>query len=94
MVDDSDWRLQGQERYLHGVTLVRRRYRAYAENPSWDHDHCVFCQAKFMVEDHPDVLHEGYATIDDYWWICVTCFEDFKQRFSWILVRGDDSKDA
>lgn len=94
MVDDSDWRLRGQERYLQGVTLVRRRYRAYAKNPSWGHDHCAFCWAKFMVEDCADVVHEGYATTDDYWWICQICFDDFKQRFSWSLAESDDPRDA
>lgn len=58
MADTSDWRLQGQERYLKGVALALRKYQRFAPNPSWDHDHCEFCGAKFMVEDLPDVLHE------------------------------------
>ena len=80
-----DWRLQGQEKYLHGVTLTRRAYRQYASNQSWDHDHCEFCGAKFSVESLPDTLQEGYATADDYRWICPTCFEDFKEMFGWTL---------
>ena len=94
MVDDSDWRLHGQEKYLKGASLVRRTYRAYAKNPKWDHDHCDFCGAKFMVEDHPDVLHEGYATLDDYHWICETCFQDFRERFLWTLAVADHGEDA
>ena len=82
----DDWRRQGQESYLKGVTLVRRSYRRYPRNPSWDHDHCEFCWAKFMVEDYPDVLHEGYATEDDYHWICETCFADFRDEFEWRLL--------
>ena len=89
MVDDTDWRLMGQERYLQGVALVWRRYRRPARNPNWDHDHCEFCGAKFMVEEHPDVLHEGYATLDDHRWICERCFLDFKDRFGWSLVDVD-----
>lgn len=86
----GDWRLQGQEEYLQGARLARRSYRRYGPNPTWDHDHCEFCTAEFMVEDHPDVLHEGYATLDDYRWICPTCFEDFRERFAWTVVeRGD-----
>jgi hypothetical protein len=85
-VDKSDWRLRGQEKYLKGVTLVRRRYRKYAKSPSWDHDHCAFCWAKFMVEDYPNVLHQGYATADDYHWICEQCFEDFKDMFRWNAI--------
>jgi hypothetical protein len=85
MARDDDWRLQGQERYLTGVTLVRRGYRKYPENPEWDHDHCEFCSAKFMVGDQPDFLHEGYCTEDEYRWICETCVADFKDRFGWAL---------
>lgn len=87
---ESDWRLRGQEQYLQGVTLVRRKYRRYAKNPEWDHDHCEFCFAKFMVEDLAAALHEGYATLDDYHWICGTCFEEFRERFSWSLVAAAD----
>jgi hypothetical protein len=90
MVDESDWRLQGQERYLQGVALVRRRYHRPASNPNWDHDHCEFCMAKFMVEDVPDVLHEGYVTTSKWHWICETCFQDFQQMFGWQVVSPDE----
>jgi hypothetical protein len=82
----DDWRLRDQEKYLMGASLVHRSYRRYAKNPEWDHDHCAFCWAKFMVEDYPDVLHEGYATADDYHWICDQCFRDFRERFQWQLI--------
>ncbi|HEY2711223.1 MAG TPA: hypothetical protein VGI60_01815 [Chthoniobacterales bacterium] len=87
--EDDDWRLQGQEKHLMDVSLVHRPYRRYTKNPEWDHDHCAFCWAKFMVEDYPDVLHEGYATPDDYHWVCDQCFHDFRERFHWQVV--DDS---
>jgi hypothetical protein len=83
MGDLSDWRLHGQERYLLGVQLARRSYRACPTNPSWDHDHCAFCKAEFSTADQPGVLHDGYCTADDYTWVCVTCFEDFRERFGW-----------
>ena len=86
MVDPTDWRLRGQERYLKGASLTRQSYQRYASNPSWDHDHCEFCGAKFMVEDHPNVLHEGYCTTDQYWWICAICYEEFRDHFEWKLV--------
>ena len=68
--DDKDWRLQGQEKYLQGATLLRKRYKAWSED--WEHDHCEFCWAKFMdpgfppehaqfIAAHPEVLTEGYA---------------------------------
>ncbi len=86
MDDAGDWRLTGQERYLMGEKLQRRRYRRYPKNPNWDHDHCEFCWAKFMVEDYPDVLHEGYATLDEYRWICDECFRDFHKQLKWVVV--------
>jgi hypothetical protein len=64
VADDSDWRLQGQESYLKGVTLVRRAWRVPTSNPAWDHDHCEFCWAKFMDADSPHVMREGHATGD------------------------------
>jgi hypothetical protein len=81
MTDKDDWRLQGQEEYLKGVTLYWRAYTRHSEG--WDHDHCAFCWTKFMVEGHPDVLHEGYTTEEGYHWICKKCFEDFRNMFAW-----------
>ena len=81
----SDWRLQGQEQYLTGVQLRRRPYRQNPTNDQWDHDHCEFCWAKFSLDPNVDGLREGYATPDDYRWICATCFNDFKDSFSWVV---------
>ena len=86
MANEADWRLRKQENYLKGVTLVHRRYRRNPSDPAWTHDHCAFCWATFMVEDYPDVLHQGYATDDDYHWICEKCFSDFKDMFGWTVV--------
>jgi len=38
-----------------------------------------------MVEDYPDVLHEGYTTLDEYRWICDACFQDFQEMFGWVV---------
>lgn len=82
-----DWRLQGQERYLQGATLVWRAYQRYS--PSWDHDHCEFCGKTFAeIELIPEALHEGYTTEDNYHWVCRTCFEDFNERFEWTVITG------
>lgn len=80
---DHDWRLQGQERYLAAAVLFRAKWTRPRQ--SWDHDHCAFCWAKFMEEDLPDVLHDGYTTADQRHWICPQCFEDFRERFQWSL---------
>jgi hypothetical protein len=87
---DDDWRLTGQEDLVAGVVLVRRKYRQYAKNPAWDHDHCFFCNTEFSLQDGPGLLHEGYSTEEEYRWICTTCFEDFKDRFHWT-VRAEET---
>jgi hypothetical protein len=101
MTDGDDWRLTGQESYLWRAIWVRKRYRAPSE--TWEHDHCEFCWAKFMdpdfspaaralIDGHPDVLIEGYASTEghpreaDYHWVCERCFADFSQRFGWEVV--------
>ncbi len=86
MVDDSDWRLTGQERYLMGSTLYRQRWTQTREH--WDHDHCEFCWAEFADSDDPEILHEGYTDTKQYRWICSTCFEDFRDRFAWRLAKS------
>ena len=81
----DDWRRMGQERVLHGVTLVRRAYQP--SRPSWDHDHCEFCHAKFSMAD---VDHKnGFATADGYRWVCVECFADFREEFAWVVADAD-----
>jgi phage terminase large subunit-like protein len=83
MLEENDWRLTGQEKYLKGVTLSRRPYSRIREG--WDHDHCAFCWAKFMETGPPDTLTEGYTTEDNYHWICIQCFEDFQEMFGWAV---------
>lgn len=80
---DDDWRLRGPTDYLVGVELEWISYSP--PSPTWDHDHCEFCWAKFMDVDAPDVLRMGYKTITDNQWICESCFADFKSRFKWVV---------
>jgi hypothetical protein len=82
-VASNDWRLQGQERYLHGARLRYSAYKAYRKD--WDHDHCEFCGVKFC-EDGADCLKEGYRTDDAYRWICQPCFDDFREMFAFEVL--------
>ncbi len=84
---ERDWRLQGQEKFIQGKILYWRQYKKYRE--TWDHDHCLFCGAKFKVKEFPDVLHEGYSTADQYYWICKECFDDFQEQFHWELANSN-----
>jgi hypothetical protein len=83
-VEPNDWRLTNQQDYLHGRKWTWKEYRA--PSPSWDHDHCCFCWAKFMEANYLDTLQEGFSTQDDYYWVCRRCFADFKEIFDWTEV--------
>ena len=83
MIEPNDWRLQGQEKYLTGRELVFKKYASPSK--VWDHDHCDFCFETFSEYDGD--LHEGYVTADTLrTWICLECYEDFKEMFFWKLV--------
>jgi hypothetical protein len=91
MADEDDWRLGfGQEKFLTGVALYRKKFaeELYGD----DHAHCEFCWAKFMQESRPAhpqdthvIVREGYTTADNRCWICDQCFNDFRSRFAWKL---------
>ena len=83
MPDKDDWRRQGQERYLRGATLLFKKY--FSPREGWDHDHCEFCGAKFMETGNGKNLTEGYATENNYRWVCRECFDDFKSEFKWKI---------
>jgi hypothetical protein len=75
----DDWRKQGQENYLNGVNLFFKLYSPCSTE--WDHDHCEFCWNKFSLNEGD--LKRGYTNEDGYRWICLDCFNDFKDEFAW-----------
>jgi hypothetical protein len=77
----NDWRRQGQESYLLQAALRLQDYSKYREG--WDHDHCEFCGVIFSEAEGG--MKSGYATDDRYRWICVPCFEDFREEFGWTV---------
>ena len=84
-VPADDWRRLGQERYLKNKVVTFGKYTP--PRPDWDHDHCEFCMAKFSL--FPGDLTQGYATTDEYRWICAECFADFKDEFGWTVPSSD-----
>ncbi|HEY4312919.1 MAG TPA: hypothetical protein VGN12_25940 [Pirellulales bacterium] len=80
----DDWRLSFLGDYLVGIAF----YRAAYKQPS--HDHCMGCWATFLEHDLPgsthEILHHGYTTDEGPWWICDTCFRDFKDKFGWRVL--------
>lgn len=79
VINQNDWRLRNQIKYLKGAELVQTNYKNKYRN--WDHDHCDFCWAKFS-----EVTDIGYCTLDGYYWICSNCFNDFKEMFKWKVI--------
>jgi hypothetical protein len=43
--------------------------------------------------DGPEIVHEGYATTDDYKfgadyeWVCIPCFNDLYKIMDWIVAK-------
>jgi hypothetical protein len=83
MIKPDDWRLAIPKEYLRGLVLHHSEWRK--PRAEWDHDHCEFCQAKFMEEPSAGVIHDGYTDNDKYHWICPQCFSDFREMFRWSL---------
>jgi hypothetical protein len=83
MPERDDWRLRNQARYLTGATLFGQQYVS-GKVPD-DHDHCEFCFAKFMQSGTSNLLDAGYTTADHEYWICPTCFSDFRDKFAWTV---------
>ena len=81
----EDWRITGQENYLDGAVLEFRSYSP--PNSNWDHDHCAFCWSKFCDSNELGCLREGYVTDDGKFWVCINCFNDFRDRFRFSLVK-------
>lgn len=82
IVNSDDWRRQGQEKFLLGLTFCFQEFKS-GRNSS-DHEHCEFCQTK--ISPNEDDLQKGFTTMDGYHWVCPDCFRDFKSEFSWQLL--------
>lgn len=80
----DDWRFTGQERYLQGVNLKRLTWAP--RHPDNDHDHCAFCTTKLTLLEIPESIKTGYCTTDMNHWVCPECFQDFKERFKWVVI--------
>ena len=72
----SDSRITNQDKYLHGRTM--KKY-TFEKQGNWDHEHCAFCWTTIIpgMQEH--------TTEDGAYWVCETCFEDFKDKFGWKL---------
>lgn len=77
----EDWRLTNQEKYMLCICLKKiiPSESLLFKNNIYRHEHCEFCMDKISI----DTKDECYCTIDNYRFICKTCFNDFKSRFKW-----------
>ena len=90
----TDWRINNQEKFLGGKEFTLKKYTAYSE--TWDHDHCEFCGVKFMENTKSikseNIENEGFATNDNYHWVCKTCFKDFAKEMNLIEKKRHNLK--
>ena len=90
MTAKKDSRLTGKKFNLMGVTLIRCSYRPNLDYPEGDYDHCEFCFKKFSLDNSIDAIRAGYATLNEYHWICPDCFENFKETYIWKVVDSEE----
>jgi len=80
IVIKDDWRIRNQAKYLKGREFVYAKYEAL--NSHWEHEHCEFCILKISEGEY------AYCTTDEYYWVCKSCFNDFKDSFA-FSVKSD-----
>ena len=81
--DVTDWRLNGQEEYLFNVELKKINQEEIKKKSDLWHEHCEFCMETISNKYEQDV----YSTKDEYRWICKKCFNDFKEKFKWVVKK-------
>jgi len=70
-----------------GATLMRRRWTRPIGDASYDHDHCVFCFAKFS-DTVSGALREGFTTADEAMWVCGDCVSipELREQFRLTMI--------
>lgn len=77
-----DWRLRNQATCSKRLCFERADR---APGGTSDHEHCEFCFVKFAEASLvDDALQGGYATPDRRYWVCPSCFGDFRIDFQWV----------
>jgi hypothetical protein len=104
-VAPDDWRRTGQEEFLLDATLTWNNYQALSAEWEHEHcEFCFhkFLDAHYSSL-HADALASapdeqspaGYTNLPEEgrpagkWWICATCFNDFKEEFRWKVEEAD-----
>jgi len=83
MLEKDKWRLTGMEDFLNNECF---KYQNFAdEYEDTEHEHCIFCGAKFS--SNKEDLQWGYSstTRNGYWWVCPECFNALKDVKGWTV---------
>ena len=88
VIDDHDWRLEGQELALRTTLCgAHLSLMIWSAHDARDHDHCEFCWARISDRPRGDYEYDrGYVTADKLRWICEPCFADFSDRFALVAI--------
>lgn len=81
----KDWRITNQDKYLKNLEFKKTQF---SDNNSDNHDHCVFCWEKFSNNDGD--LKFGYLSLDNKYWVCENCFNDFKNLFNLKIINHEE----
>ena len=84
-MEPNDWRLdmaQEPEFYKKYVWEFKKWSQTRAH---WGHDHCEFCNTEISSINNEEILDEGWTNENEYYWVCKTCFSDFKEIFKWNI---------
>ena len=85
MSDEKDWRLDIAEEPEFYAKYTWQFKRWTKTRGHWDHDHCEFCGIEISGIFGEDILNEGWANEDEYYWICDKCFNEFKDIYRWKI---------
>jgi hypothetical protein len=82
----EDWRLSlaSPPEFYARFTWMHKPWTKTREG--WDHDHCEFCRAKISDAVVEGGLAQGWASDNDYYWVCDPCFTEFRETFKWNEV--------
>lgn len=78
----------GPIKHLRGQSFKWKKY--YQHSPTWEHDHCAACWAKFILAEGG--LDRGYAVSADYKhgedsaWVCKQCFGELREAMNWKVI--------
>ena len=84
--DINDKRWHGQDEIFANAKL---HYHDFPQNK--EHQHCEFCYILFSsleTDINKGAVKEGYSTLDNEWWVCEKCFNDFDHMMTWTVVKS------